>query len=277
MEHIKDNFSIEILECTQWTERNRKNNFFELVYILKGHGQHIANHLPTPYQPGQVFLLPAAKCHAYDIKEKTTFLFIRFTSHYFAPGIIDYTQWINRINFILANHDYLPGELVTDTDDKVQLLRFIDIIQYEYHKQESCGPSIIRNTLVSILALISRNIQKKIQSTQSYKDRRFTHLIEYINYNLMDPDKITVKHLAAQFHIPASYFSEYFSRNADETFQEYILRSKIRIAASRAKYTTAPFQEIALDLGFTDSSHLNKVMKKYTGKNMRTTRQEMQE
>ncbi|WP_343688317.1 AraC family transcriptional regulator [Chitinophaga sp.] len=275
MEHIKDNFSIEVLECTHWEERNRKNNFFELVYILKGHGQHIANHVPTPYHPEEVFLLPAARCHAYNVAEKTTFLFIRFTTHYFSPGLIDYTQWMNRINFILANHDYLPGELVTDPDDKVQLKRFLDIILYEHNKKESCGPAIIRNTLVSILALISRNIQKKIQNTRSYKDQRFTQLIEYINYNLLAPEKITVKHLAAQFHIPASYFSEYFSRNAAENFQDYILRSRIRIAASRAKYTDAPFREIASDLGFTDSSHLNKVMKKYTGKNMRTTRQEM--
>ncbi|WPV70272.1 helix-turn-helix transcriptional regulator [Chitinophaga sp. LS1] len=275
MEHIADNFSIEILECTEWKERNRKNNFFELVYILDGHGQHIANHIPVPYQPQEVFLLPAAKCHSYHIEEKTTFLFIRFTTHYFAPGIIDYTQWMNRMNFILANHDYLPGELVTDPDDKVQLQRFLDIIQYEYKKNESCGPSIIRNTLASILALISRNIQRKIQSAQSYKDQRFTHLIEYINYNLLDAKKITVKHLAKEFHIPTTYFSEYFSRNADENFQDYVLRSKIRIAVSRAKYTDATFQGIALELGFTDSSHLNRMMKKYSGKTMRAIREEM--
>lgn len=275
MEHIAEDFSIEILECTQWTERNRKNNFFELVYILDGHGQHIANHMPVPYHPQEVFLLPAAKCHSYHIAEKTIFLFIRFTTHYFGSGIIDYTQWMNRMNFILGNHDYLPGELITDQDDKVQLQRLLDIIQYEYKKNESCGPSIIRNTLVSMLALISRNIQKKIQRTQSYKDQKFTQLIEYINYNLLDAKRITVKHLAKEFHIPTTYFSEYFSRNADESFQDYVLKSKIRIAVSRAKYTDATFQDIALELGFTDSSHLNRMMKKYTGQTMRTTRQQM--
>lgn len=91
----------------------------------------------------------------------------------------------------------------------------------------------------------------------------------------MDVDKLTVPYLSEKFHISETYFSEYFRRNASERFQDYVLKSRLRIAGSRARYTNAPIQEIALELGFTDSSHLNRMMKKHFGKGMREVRKEM--
>lgn len=279
MEHIHDDFSIEILKCRQWKERNRKNNFFELAYILEGTGSHSVNHIKHPYTKNGIFLLPAARCHSYIIEEETTFLFIRFTNHYFtsrAKNSIDYSNWFNKLNFILANHGHHPGELINDADDGLQLKRLLDIIRYEYHRKEDCSPFIIRNTLVSALALISRNIQRKIFNNMDVKEKRFVELINYINYRIMEPEKITVGHLSHQFHISQNYFSQYFKRNAGETFQDFVIRSKLRVAASRAKFTDTSFRNIALDLGFTDSSHLNRTMKKYTGQGMRETRRQIQ-
>ncbi|RBI91877.1 helix-turn-helix domain-containing protein [Elizabethkingia miricola] len=63
------------------------------------------------------------------------------------------------------------------------------------------------------------------------------------------------------------YFSDYFKRNTFKKFQDYVLHTKLRIARSRAKFTNASFQEAASKLGFTDSSHLNKMIKN-TGKTM---------
>ncbi|MBC9796457.1 helix-turn-helix domain-containing protein [Sinomicrobium weinanense] len=279
MEHIHDDFSIEVLQCKQWKERNRKNNFFELVYVLEGTGFHSVNHIRHPYNRNGIFLLPAARCHSYILEEETTFLFVRFTNHYFTSRIrdsVDYSNWFNKLNFILANHDHHSGELINDPDDRFQLKRLLDVIRYEYEKKEDCSPFIIRNTLASALALISRNIQRKVFDHMDLKDRRFADLVTYINSQIMEPEKLTVSHLSDKFHISEKYFSQYFKRNAGETFQDFVLRSRLRIAASRAKFTDTPFRNIAFDLGFTDSSHLNRMMKKYTGKGMRETRKEIQ-
>lgn len=91
----------------------------------------------------------------------------------------------------------------------------------------------------------------------------------------MDPEKLTVSHLSKKFHISENYFSEYFKRNSSEKFQDFLLASRLKIAESRAKFTDVPFQDIAHELGFTDSSHLNKMMKKYSAKGMREIRKAM--
>lgn len=279
MEQIHNTFAIEIAEYSEWKERNRKNNFFELVYVLDGEGIHSANYHQHKYSTNDIFLLPSARCHMYIIEKKTLFLFLRFSRSYFLPNTndpVDYSKWFNQLNFIIGNHDYLSGEVVNDQDDKKQLKRLLDIILYEYKKRETGSPFIIQNTLVSVLAIVCRNIQVKTLGDRVFTDEKFTDLLNFISFNILDSERLSVKYLCEKFHISRNYFSEYFKRNSSEKFQNFVLQSKLRIARSRAKFTDAPFQEIAMELGFTDSSHLNRMMKKYEGQGMREIRKEIQ-
>lgn len=275
MDFIHDTFAIEVASFEEWQNRNRKNSFFELVYILDGTGSQSVNYVKYPYQQNGIFLLPTAKCHQYIINEPTKFLFIRFTSGYFTPGAndqVDYSQWFSRLNFIMGNHSYHPGELIDDPNEKSQVKRLLDVILFEYEHKGPCYAFIIQNTLVSILGVICRNIQRRILKGRTFTDTKFADLLNFISFNIMDPDKLSVSYLSEKFNVAETYFSEYFSRNASERFQDYVIKSRLRIAESRAQYTDLPLQNIALELGFTDSSHLNKMMKKHFDKGMREIR-----
>ncbi|HEY8957330.1 helix-turn-helix transcriptional regulator [Chitinophaga sp.] len=275
MEQLDDTFAIEIAEYHEWKERNRKNNFFELVYILRGTGLQSVNHFKRRYAKNGIFLLPAAKCHMYMIEKPTRFLFVRFTGSYFAShgnSQVDYSSWFSRLNFILSHHDRYPGELISEPGEKNQVKRLLDVVLFEYQLKSTCSAFIIQNTLVSILGILSRNIQKKVLEGRTFKDGRFTELINFISFNILDREKISPAYLSAKFNIAESYFSEYFQRNASERFQDFVLKARLQIASSRALYTSAPITEIAWELGFTDSSHLNRMMKKHFGKGMREIR-----
>lgn len=214
----------------------------------------------------------------YIIEKKTRFLFLRFAGNYFSTKMndtVDYSNWFNRLNFIMGNHDYLSGELVDDDDDKNQLRRLLDVILYEYEKKDACSAFIVQSTLVSILAIICRNTQARLLDGRTIADVKFANLLNFINFNILNPEKLSVSYLSQKFNISENYFSEYFKRNASEKFQDFVLKSKLQIAASRAKFTDAPFKEIAMELGFTDSSHLNRMMKKHVGKGMREMRMEV--
>lgn len=275
MEFLHDTFAIEIVEYEKWQERSRKNNFFELVYILSGEGTQRVDYVSYDYLQNGIFLLPATKCHEYIIRKPTRFLFVRFTSAYFVPSsndLIDYSSWFGRLNFIAGHHDYHPGELVDDDEDKQQVKRLLDVVVFEYERKDICSAFIIQSTLVTILGILSRNLQKKVLKGRMFTDSKFADLLNFISFNIVDSEKVTVKYLSEKFSISESYFSEYFKRNAAERFQDFVLKSRLRIAVSRAKYSGAPFQEIAWKLGFTDSSHLNRMMKKYYGKGMKELR-----
>ncbi|QNK64600.1 helix-turn-helix domain-containing protein [Pedobacter sp. PAMC26386] len=275
MNFSHDAFAIEIVEYDEWQERNRTNNFFELVYILEGTGIQSVAHIPHDFRENEIHLLPAANCYKYIIRKKTKFLFIRFTGNYFTSSSndgIDYSSWFSKLNFILANHHHHPGEIVQDLLEKRQIKHLLDVLLYEYETKDISSTFIIQTTLVSILGILSRNIQKREIAGRIFTDNKFADLLNFISFNMLNSDKIAVPYLSNKFNISETYFSEYFTRNAAEGFKDYILRSKLKIAESRAKYTNTSMKEIAWELGFTDSSHLNKMMKKHYNKGMKEIR-----
>jgi len=126
----------------------------------------------------------------------------------------------------------------------------------------------MQGMIVSILEIIARNVESRKMTSDGSGDSKFAGMLLHIQFNLLDEDKITPRYLCTKFHIAETYFSEYFKKNAGEKFQDFILLSKLRLAEVRARYTDSSFKEIAYDLGFTDSSHLNRMMKKFLSKKL---------
>ena len=62
------------------------------------------------------------------------------------------------------------------------------------------------------------------------------------------------------------HLSRYFKLQSESTIKEYIIRYKLEIAMARLKYSDLTMSEIAIELNFTDQSHLNKAFKNAIGK-----------
>nr|WP_295877157.1 helix-turn-helix transcriptional regulator [uncultured Chitinophaga sp.] len=275
MEKAHAPFSVSIETLDHWEKRNRRNNFFELVYIIEGKGEQCVNYNQIPYGEGSVFLLPASDCHTYTVTEKTTFLFIRFTATYFSSDedcVIDFGKWFCRLNFIIGNYNRLPGELVSNPTDKRHLVHLLQLLMTETERNDPHTRRIMQSSMVTVLELIARNVAAVMSPQALYEEKKFADILLHIQYHLLDEEMVSPQYLAEKFHISTTYFSEYFKRNAQETYQEFMLRSKLKLAEAKALYTDIPFKEIAYDLGFTDSSHLNKMMKRFYNKGMSAIR-----
>lgn len=266
MEYLSEPFTIQTVELDNWEHTNRVNTFFTIVCILEGEGDQYVNNLRYPYKAKSIFLLPSSDCHTYKIRNRTRFMFLKFpTRSCFKRdnALVDYSTWFNRLNFIIGNYGRKPGELIRDEQDRNKVIDLLMILQDEYRQKQLHGDQIMQSMLVSVLGIITRNIEKDIHGIPGAQDRKINQIIRHIQHNLSDEQIISVKHLASTFHIAESYFSEYFKRSSGETFQDFVIKSKLKIAEARAIYTLQSIKEIAYDLGFTDSSHLNKMMKKY--------------
>lgn len=275
MEINHENFAVSIEEYDSWKKRGRSSNFFELVYILDGEGAQYVDQRIHPYVSGDIFLLPSASWNGYHIKRKTKFLFVRFTSSYFSnhqSSSVNYSDWFNRLNFIIGNYSQGEQGLINDETDKAHVKTLLNLIVSEHYSDNGCSVFLVQNLLVSILVIISRNIEKQLLNVQNISDNRFAKMLHFIHFNLLDQEKMSVEGISSKFNISESYFSEYFKRNANESFRDYLIRSRLKIAEARAALTSSSFKEIANELGFTDSSHLNKMMKKYYQKGMRDIR-----
>lgn len=266
-ESVSKIFEIHIEEFEAWEKRPQKNNFFEIVYVEKGSGRQCINQHEFEYHEGNIFLLPPLDCHSFKIVEKSRFYFIRFTDHYFLRdgGLTQYHAWFDRIAYILANYNKVPGDIISSDRERQYIINTIKSIYQEYLSSDSYSESIIIGAVASILNILARSIEKKYVEQANEIDNRFGEILRYINTNISNKENLGVPHLADKFHISKSYFSEYFKKQAGMSLADYIIKSKLKIVETKVLHTDHSLKEIAYQLNFTDSSHLAKSFKKVYG------------
>lgn len=266
MEYLNEPFVITSEILDEWKHTDRINTYFEIVCVLDGEGDQYVNKLWKPYSKGDIFLLPASNCHIYQIRKRTQFLFLKLANHNLLKKdhvLIDYTAWCNQLNFILGSYSRKPGDLVKNEPDKNKVISLMQLLYDEYGKNNAYRRQVMQSCVVAVMSIIARNISGGTLMIPESSGKKIAGIMQYVHHHLISDEKITISALAERFSIAESYFSEYFKRNAKETFQDFVLKSKLKIAEARALYTTQSVKEIAFELGFTDGSHLNKMMKKY--------------
>ena len=264
-------FEIHIEELNKWEKRPYKNSFFEIVYIEKGSGRQCINTHEFEYHSGNIFLLPPLDCHLFKIEEPTKFHFIRFTDHYFLKdtGQADYKSWFDQITYILANYNKVPGDIIASERERQFIINNINFIYQEYLTTDNYSSPIITGSIVSILNILARSIEKRYVESANASNNRFGDVLRYINTHLSDSEKLRIPILAEQFNISKSYFSEYFKKKAGISLADYILKSKLKIVETKVLHTDLSLKEIAWQMNFTDSSHLARSFKKVYGKTVK--------
>ena len=266
MDYLNEPFNISVEILDEWKKTETINTYFQIVCILDGDGEQYVNHQSYAYRPKSIFLLPASDCHTFKIKHRTKFLILKLANGNFLKRDhvqVDYTKWCNQLNFILANYGRKAGELISNENDKHTLIELMTVLMKEYEHKNDYRHQITQSLVVAVMSIVARNIGRTNLTIPENAGKKIAGIMQYVQYHLISDEKISIKSLAGQFSIAEGYFSEYFKRNAGETFQDYVLKSKLRIAEARALYTRQSVKEIAFELGFADSSHLNKMMKKY--------------
>ncbi len=266
-ENIHKIFEIHIEELESWGRRQHQHNFFEIVYVEKGSGQQCINQHEFDFKEGNIFLLPPLNCHSFKIAKPSRFYFIRFTDHYFLneTGLTDYNMWFDKIAYILANYNKIPGDIISSESERQFIINNIKSIYQEYQVADSYSESIIAGTVASILNILARSIEKKYVDKANEIDNRFGEVLRYINTHIIDSEMLRIPILAEKFGISKSYFSEYFKKKAGRSLAEYVLKSKLRIVETKVMHTDLSLKEIAYQLNFTDSSHLARSFKKVNG------------
>lgn len=270
-ESINNLLEIHIEEMDNWVKRPYKNNFFEIVYVEKGSGRQCINQHEFEYHDGNIFFLPPLDCHSFNIASPSKFYFIRFTDHFFMQNdsLTDYNAWFDRIAYIIANYNKVPGDIISSDSERQFIINNIKSIYQEYLRSDSYSGAIIAGSIASILNILARSIENRYVNKASETDNRFGEILRYINTNLLDNDKLRLMHLADRFGVSKSYFSEYFKKQAGVSLVDYILRSKLKIAETKVLHTDLSMKEIAWQLNFTDSSHLARSFKKVYGETVK--------
>ncbi|WP_177735035.1 AraC family transcriptional regulator [Flavobacterium inviolabile] len=264
-EHLYEPFSISFETLTEYPKPAHQHSYFELVYVLDGNGMQCINQNNFAYHPGHLFLITPQDCHSFTIDTPTQFFFLRFNDIYIRSNALQ-TDNIKRLEFILQNANHQPGCILKNQTDKSLVRPMVEAIIREYVNRDLYNKEVIQQIINTLIVIVARNIAKYLPEQVTEKsDEKFLAILNYIQQHIYEPEKIRTEVMSAHFGISEGYLGRYFKKHCNETMQSYITNYKISLIEYRLKHSAKRINEIAVELGFTDESHLNKFFKKQKG------------
>lgn len=264
-EHLYEPFEVIYKKLDECPKAAHKHLFFELVYVLSGTGMQCINNNKFQYQADQMFLITPEDCHSFEIETTTEFFFLRFGNVYIRSNDF-HTEDIRRMEYILNNASHQPGCILKNFSDKVLIRSLIQAIIAEYVNRDLYNKELVAKMVDTMIVLVARNIAKYMPAAvREDSEEKALEILNYIQANIYNPEKLRAESLSSHFGISEHYFSKYFKKHAHETLQQYIAQLRIRLVEARLRFSDMRITEIANELGFADESHLNKFFKSQKG------------
>jgi AraC-like DNA-binding protein len=262
-------FEVDFKELEQFPKTIRKNNFFELIYVVDGTGIQIINNNKFQYRKGNLFLVTPQDVHSFEISTVTKFFFLRFNEYYVkANSQNPQSETVLRMEYILKNASHRPGCILKNKIDKPLIASLIESIINEQSNQQIYHQKIIEQIVNAIITVVARNIALKLpKNIKETTGEMVLEILHYIQENIYDPKQLKANMISEHFNISLHYLGKYFKKQTGETLQEYISNYKLRLIEARLLNSDMRINEIADELHFSDESHLNKVFRKHKGIN----------
>jgi AraC-like DNA-binding protein len=262
-------FEVDFKELEKFPKTIRKNNFFELIYVVDGTGIQVINDNTFQYQKGNLFLVTPKDVHSFEILTPTKFFFLRFNEYYIKTNSQNgQMETVLRMEYILQNASHRPGCILKNQIDKPLIASLVESIINEQTNQQIYHQKVTEQIVNTIITVVARNIALKLpKNIKETTGEMVLEILHYIQENIYDPKQLKAEIISEHFNISLHYLGKYFKKQTGETLQEYISNYKLRLIEARLLNSDMRINEIADELHFSDESHLNKVFRKHKGMN----------
>lgn len=259
---IYKDFEIYSVEELTWKKEVHRHNFFELLYIEYGSGNHILNAIPHHYKEHDIYLLTPKDYHSFKTLKPTKFHCLRFLPNFFSNK-----KEIEEIEKLFYYHNQTNGNLIFFEEDKAFCEILIVKIVAEVAKSKGQNELIIKSLMAALIEIIRQNaiLNENNLNLQTTEKLKIDTILSYIRSNIANPHLLRKKEMASHFNVSIHYIGEYFKNHLNITLRDYIVQTKLKVVTEKLSKSNLTFSEISNDLGFIDSSHFNKFMMKSTG------------
>lgn len=267
-DHLYGPYELAITEMIDECPRGiHMHTFFEFVYIINGTGfQHI-NGDSFAYKPGHLFLLAPEDHHTFEINTTSRYFFIRFNAVYLKNNTAA-KELMNRLEMILRNVSKQSGCILKREEDQQVIHTIMGLMMNEYERRDLFHKEVLDQYINTLLVIVSRNISLSLpESMDETSDNKALDILNYIQRNISDPEKLKAEHIGDIFGIAEAYFGRYFKRHTGVGFQDYVMNYRLKQVENKLLHSALRISEIASEFGFVDKSHLSRAFKKHSGYN----------
>ncbi|MBC9912577.1 AraC family transcriptional regulator [Chitinophaga varians] len=225
-----------------------RHDFFYVLALEKGAGEHEIDFTPYPVENHTIFFLRPGQVHQLRVKAGSTGWMMQFTS-----GFYRNVQLLRRI-----------GAINTYPDREGKALRVLAGIFREYQQQEEQYREVIQSSLhIFLVTLLRLQHQPAKDSPNIYTEERLEALLELLETHIHTHKRAS--QYAAMLHLSLYQLNAVTREALGKTASELIHEQIVLEAKRQLLATTAQISQIAAQLGYEDVSYFIRFFKKQTG------------
>lgn len=236
---------------------SHRKEFYSIAFIENGKGMMTINHHSFKYVENTIAVTAPGQIIAFERESEINGFTIFFT----LPFIKLSKQALEeQFSFTKLNSNTI-FQLTKDAD---KIKKSFEEIEIEFLKKDRYHKEVIKNLLLVLLNLIKRNYLSEAQPPLN-RNQELTQQFEALVQNHM-PKRKPVQFYASQLTITNKHLIEVIKKTTGKTPTEFIQNIHMQEAKKLLIHSSFTVSEITYQLGFNDSSYLNKVFKKQFGK-----------
>lgn len=236
-----------------WPFLLHKHTHFEMLYIMRGRGQHMINGTTYNYEKGDLFILAPQDNHFFVFQERSAICIMKFHEGYFSDFLQDAKF---KELFTALSSPY--RKVSAGCKNKQDIMQLMELIVREHRKESSHQQIIIKHALSLIVTLTAKDAGEQLSSA---KDDKIQSVLNYIHQHIADKHLLSVQKMADTFHISKSYFNQYFKNATGSAYKKYVQEYALKLIASQLVSRNKTLTQLAEEFGYSDESHLNRAFK----------------
>ncbi len=150
----------------------------------------------------------------------------------------------------ILNHYFILGPFSTSTDKQ-------NLSPYPYRPRHC-----IKYLIDFLLLIIKESKSYTLDFSEKFLNLNVRKTVEYVNSNYTEP--ITLDTISKMLNIHKCYFCNLFKRETSMTFSNFLCKFRVEKSKELLKDPSMSIIDIAIAVGFNNSSYYSMMFKKFT-------------
>lgn len=244
------------------------HEFYELVYVLSGHGTHVYEKRPVPLLKGDLFLVLSGRPHEFTAVNKLKIVNILFTPRFF--DLLEQAgSPLKRDEFIgfLKPYIYIPPICQFEVENILERIE-MELKQQNYNFSVMCSSLFIEYLVLLQRLCMSKDTATEVNCENPGKTNTTDSSIASKAAQFMNEryaSHITMDEVALYCNTSVSSLSRAFTAHFGIPPAGYLLKRRIQMACNLLDTRQLNVTEAALKTGFYDASHFSRAFKQALG------------
>jgi AraC family transcriptional activator of pobA len=242
-----------------FVSKPHRHDFYLILYITKGTGDHTIDFVAYPVKPNSFFLMTPGQVHSWNLSADVDGFILFFTPEFYQMEKSE--KHLLEFPFFKSINPHAHIQLGKNTEPVIDLI--IREMAKEYMESGELSLPLFRSYLDIILLKLVKHYQfenKTNSVNTTFKLRKLEELIDQHYIELKQPHAY-----ASLMNLSASYLNNLCKQMLGKTLSELIQERVILEAKRYFAYSDLTISQVSDKLSFTEASYFIRFFKKHTG------------